>query len=154
VLDPGVDIGHVHLRVSDVERSLAFYRDILGFDVTGQIPGAAFLSAGGYHHHLALNSWESEDGDAPPPGSTGLYHLCIRFPSRASLADAVRRLLDAGWPIDHASEHGALQAVYLSDPDGNGIELSWDRPRDEWPTDEAGRYVLVNEPLELDALLR
>jgi catechol 2,3-dioxygenase len=153
VIDPGVDIGHLHPRVSDLHRSLAFYRDVLGFDLVGQVPGAMFLSAGGYHHHIALNTFESAGGAAPPVGSTGLYHFAIRFPSRASLASVVRRLVDAGWPVDHASEHGALQAVYLDDPDGNGIELSWDRPPEEWPRDAEGRLVLVNEPLELEAIL-
>lgn len=152
-IDPGVDIGHVHLKVADLDRALAFYRDVLGFDVTQRYPGAAFLSAGGYHHHIGLNTWESRGGTAPPPGTTGLYHVAIRFPTRAALADALRRLAEAGIPLDGASDHGVSEALYLHDPDGNGIELYWDRPRDAWPRDANGELRMVTERLDLEGLL-
>jgi catechol 2,3-dioxygenase len=154
-LDPRVDIGHVHLKVSDIDRALAFYRDILGFEVM-QRHGeqAAFISAGGYHHHIGLNTWESRGGTSPPPGTTGLYHVAIRYPDRRTLGDALRRLVEAQWPIDGASDHGVSEAVYLSDPDGNGIEIYRDRPEDEWPRPEDGKGVaMVTRPLDLDALL-
>jgi catechol 2,3-dioxygenase len=153
-IDPRVDIGHVHLKVADVDRALGFYRDVLGFELQqrwGQ--DAAFLSAGGYHHHLGLNSWESRGGSAPPRGTTGLYHAAIRYPTRATLADALRRLVDAGIPLTGASDHGVSIALYLNDPDGNGLELYWDRPEEEWPRDPDGQVTMVSEPVDLQALL-
>src|SRR5436305_1383504 len=133
-IDPRVDIGHVHLKVSDLDRALGFYRDVLGFDVTQRYGDeAAFLSAGGYHHHLGLNTWESRGGSPPPQGTTGLYHVAIRYPDRATLGDALRRLIEAGVPISGATDHGVSEAIYLRDPDGNGIELYRDRPLEEWP---------------------
>jgi catechol 2,3-dioxygenase len=154
-LDPRVDIGHVHLKVSDIDRALGFYRDVLGFDVTQRYGAeAAFLSAGGYHHHLGLNTWESRGGSPPPPGTTGLYHVAIRYPDRATLGDALRRVVEAGIPISGATDHGVSEAIYLRDPDGNGIELYRDRPRDEWPRSADGESLaMVNAPLDLDALL-
>src|SRR5216110_3278606 len=141
---PEVRIGHVHLKVADLERALAFYRDVLGFELTQRFGHqAAFLSAGGYHHHIALNTWESKDGHPPPPGTTGLYHLAILYPTPASLADALRRLLDAGIPLDGASDHGVSEALYLHDPDGNGVELYWDRPREQWPFTPEGELNMV-----------
>jgi catechol 2,3-dioxygenase len=153
-LDPGTDIGHVHLKVSDLDRALNFYRDTLGFQLTGRLGDqAAFLSAGGYHHHIGLNTWESKGGSAPPPGSTGLYHVAIRFPSRAALARALKQLLARRYPLDGASDHAVSEALYLRDPDGNGIELYWDRPRQEWPVAADGSYAMVVEPLDLRDLL-
>jgi catechol 2,3-dioxygenase len=154
-LDPRVDIGHVHLKVSDIDRALGFYRDVLGFDVTQRYGAeAAFLSAGGYHHHLGLNTWESRGGSPPPPGTTGLYHVAIRYPDRATLGDALRRVVKAGIPISGATDHGVSEAIYLRDPDGNGIELYRDRPRDEWPRATDGESLaMANAPLDLDALL-
>jgi catechol 2,3-dioxygenase len=154
-IDPNVDIGHVHLKVSDIDRALGFYRDVLGFDVTQRMGDqAAFLSAGGYHHHLGLNTWESRGGSPPPAGTTGLYHVAIRYPDRATLADALRRVVDAGIPISGASDHGVSEAIYLRDPDGNGIELYRDRPREEWPKPPSGDGIaMFTAPLDLDALL-
>jgi catechol 2,3-dioxygenase len=154
-IDPEVDIGHVHLKVSDIDRSLAFYRDVLGFDVTQRLGDeAAFLSAGGYHHHLGLNTWESRGGSAPPPGTTGLYHVAIRYPDRATLGDALVRLWDAGIPITGATDHGVSEAVYLRDPDGNGIELYRDRPSEEWPRAADGESLaMISAPLDLEALM-
>jgi catechol 2,3-dioxygenase len=154
-IDPRVDIGHVHLKVSDIDRALAFYRDVLGFEVTQRFgDDAAFLSAGGYHHHLGLNTWESRGGSAPPPGTTGLYHVAIRYPDRATLGDALQRLVEAGVPVSGATDHGVSEAIYLSDPDGNGIELYRDRPRKEWPRAQDGEGVaMFNAPLDLQALL-
>ena len=138
-LDPRVDIGHVHLKVADIDRSLAFYRDILGFDVMQRIGDeAAFISAGGYHHHLGLNTWESRGGSPPPPNTTGLYHVAIRYPDRAQLGNALKRLVEANWPIDGATDHGVSEAIYLRDPDGNGIELYRDRAEPEWPRPSDG----------------
>src|ERR1044071_943687 len=139
-IDAGVTIGHVHLKVSDLERSLAFYCGVLGFELM-QRSGtqAAFISAGGYHHHIGLNTWESLGGSPPPPGTTGLYHVAIRYPTRAALADALRRVVQAGIPLDGASDHGVSEALYLRDPDENGIELYWDRPRDRWPRGSDGQ---------------
>jgi catechol 2,3-dioxygenase len=154
-IEPGVDIGHVHLKVADLERSLEFYRDVLGFEVT-QRHGeeAAFLSAGGYHHHLGLNTWESRGGSPPPPRTTGLYHAAIRYPDRRTLADALKRLVEARWPIDGATDHGVSEAIYLRDPDGNGLELYHDRPRAEWPRPPEGNGVaMYNAPFDLQALL-
>jgi len=153
-LDPGVDIGHVHLKVADLERAIAFYRDVLGFDLMQQLGDqAAFLSAGGYHHHIGLNTWESKGGSPPPPGTTGLFHVAIRYPDRAGLADALKRLVDNQVPITGASDHGVSEAIYLNDPDGNGIELYRDRPEEEWPRAEDGSMSMVSEPLDLRALL-
>jgi catechol 2,3-dioxygenase len=153
-IDPRVDIGHVHLKVADIDRALEFYRDVLGFELQqrwGQ--DAAFLSAGGYHHHIGLNSWESRGGSPPPPGTTGLYHAAIRYPTRATLADALRRLVDAGIPLTGASDHGVSIALYLNDPEGNGLELYWDRPEEEWPRGPDGKVAMVSEPVNLQALL-
>jgi catechol 2,3-dioxygenase len=154
-IDPGVDIGHVHLKVADLDRAIEFYRDVLGFELMQRMGDqAAFLSAGGYHHHIGLNTWESKGGSPPPPGSTGLFHLAIRYPTRAALADALKRLVDNGVPLTGASDHGVSEALYLQDPDGNGIELYRDRPREEWPTAPDGEGVaMVSIPLDLEALL-
>jgi len=154
-IDPRVDIGHVHLKVSDLDRAIAFYCDILGFEVTQQHGDqAAFLSAGGYHHHIGLNTWESRGGSPPPPGTTGLYHFAVRYPDRSTLGDALRRLVEAGWPLDGATDHGVSEALYLRDPDENGIELYRDRPREEWPRPESGEGVAMhNAALDLQALL-
>ena len=154
-IDPRTDIGHVHLKVSDLDRALAFYSGVLGFEVMQRMgESAAFLSAGGYHHHIGLNTWESHGGGPPAPGTTGLYHFAIRYPDRASLGDALRRLRDARVPLDGASDHGVSEALYLRDPDGNGIELYWDRPRAEWPRDADGTLKMVTERLDLESLLR
>jgi catechol 2,3-dioxygenase len=153
-IDPRVRIGHVHLKVADLARSLAFYRDVLGFEVTQRYgDGAVFLSAGGYHHHIALNTWESRDGEPPPPGTTGLYHVAILYPERKELADALRRLQRAGIPLDGAADHGVSEALYLRDPDGNGVELYWDRPENEWPREPDGSLKMVTRPLDLPRLL-
>ncbi|MDX1662089.1 MAG: VOC family protein [Gemmatimonadota bacterium] len=153
-IHPDAEIGHVHLKVADLERAIAFYRDALGFELTQRYGrGAAFLSAGGYHHHVGLNVWGSRGGDPPPPGSTGLYHFAIRYPDRAALADALRRLKDAGVPLEGASDHGVSEALYLRDPDGNGIELYRDRPREEWPRDADGGIAMETRPLDPDSLL-
>jgi len=154
-IDPRVDIGHVHLKVADLDRAIAFYRDILGFEVMQRYGDqAVFLSAGGYHHHIGLNTWESRGGPPPPPGTTGLFHAAIRYPDRARLGDALRRLVEAGWPLDGATDHGVSEAIYLRDPDGNGLELYRDRPAEEWPRPESGPGVaMVNAPLDLQALL-
>src|SRR5437763_9031231 len=154
-IDPRVDIGHVHLKVADLDRALAFYRDVLGFDETQRMGDqAAFISAGGYHHHIGLNTWESKGGSPPPAGTTGLYHVAIRYPDRKTLADALRRIVDAGVPIEGASDHGVSEAIYLRDPDGNGIELYRDRPREEWPRPADGTGVaMFTRPLDLQALL-
>ncbi len=153
-IDPGTRIGHVHLKVADLERSLRFYRDVLGFEVTLQMgSSAAFLSAGGYHHHLGLNTWESAGGKPPPPGTTGLYHAAIVYPTRAALADALRRLVAAGIPLEGASDHGVSEALYLHDPDENGVELYWDRPREEWPRAADGSLTMYTRRLDLNSLL-
>jgi catechol 2,3-dioxygenase len=153
-IDPRVRIGHVHLKVADLARAIAFYHGVLGFEIT-QTYGdqAAFLSAGGYHHHIAVNTWSSLGGAPPPRGTTGLYHLAIVYPTRAALADALVRLVSAGIPLDGASDHGVSQALYLRDPDGNGIELYWDRPADQWPRTADGRIDMYTQRLDLDALL-
>ena len=154
-IDPRVDIGHVHLKVSDLERALGFYCGILGFDVMHRYgEQAAFIAAGGYHHHIGLNTWESKGAPPPPRYSTGLFHTAIRYPDRKTLADAVQRVLDAGVPLSGASDHGVSEAIYLHDPDGNGIELYRDRPRAEWPLAPDGKGVaMVSAPLDLEALL-
>jgi catechol 2,3-dioxygenase len=152
-IDPRTEIGHVHLKVSDLERAVAFYSGVLGFEVTQRMgASAAFLSAGGYHHHIGLNTWESQGGSAPPHGTTGLYHFAIRYPDRASLGDAYIRLRNAGVPLDGASDHGVSEALYLHDPDGNGIELYWDRPRAEWPREADGSLRMVTARLDLKSL--
>ena len=153
-IDPGVRIGHVHLKVADLDRALRFYCGVLGFEVTQQYGAqAAFVSAGGYHHHIGLNTWESRGGSPPPAGTTGLYHVAILYPDRTELARALRRLVDHGVAIDGASDHGVSEAIYLHDPDGNGIEIYRDRPRDEWPREEDGGIGMVTRPLDLRALL-
>ena len=154
-IDPGVDIGHVHLKVADLDRAVDFYRDVLGFDLMQRLGDqAAFLSAGGYHHHIGLNTWESKGGSPPPPGSTGLFHVAIRYPTRAALADALKRLVENSVPLSGASDHGVSEALYLNDPDGNGIELYRDRPREEWPMAVDGKGVaMVSIPLDIEALL-
>jgi catechol 2,3-dioxygenase len=154
-LHPGVGIGHVHLKVADLERALKFYRDVLGFEVTQRAGRqAAFLSAGGYHHHIGLNTWESGGGSAPAAGTTGLYHLAILYPTRGELADALRRVIEAGISLEGASDHGVSEAIYLRDPDGNGVELYWDRPRDLWPKGREGELAMYTKELDLDGLLR
>ena len=151
---PATRIGHVHLRVADLDRAVAFYRDVLGFTVHQYFGGqAAFLGAGGYHHHIGLNTWDSKGGTPPPAGHTGLYHAAILYPTRADLADALRRVVEAGVAIDGAADHGVSEAVYLRDPDGNGLELYRDRPEAEWPRDADGALLMVNAPLDLRALL-
>jgi catechol 2,3-dioxygenase len=153
-ITPQTRIGHVHLKVADLDRALAFYRDVLGFEETQRFGRqAAFLSAGGYHHHIGLNTWESAGGSPPPPGSTGLYHVAILYPSRADLADTLRRLLKAGISLDGASDHGVSEALYLRDPDGNGVELYWDRPQEQWPRDEKGQFQMFTKALALQDLL-
>lgn len=152
-IDAGTRIGHVHLKVADLERALAFYCGILGFTLTQRYGrGAAFVSAGGYHHHIALNTWESKGGSPPPPGTTGLYHVAILYPSRASLADALTRLDRAGISLTGAADHGVSEALYLDDPDGNGVELYWDRPEALWPRDAEGHLAMFNRRLDLEAL--
>jgi catechol 2,3-dioxygenase len=154
-IDPGVRIGHVHLKVANLERALGFYVGVLGFELVMRYgESAAFVSAGGYHHHIGLNTWESEGGGAPAPGTTGLYHLAILYPTRAALADALRRLMKAGVPLEGASDHGVSEALYLRDPDGNGVELYWDRPREEWPHDSHGAVTMFTRRLDLEGLLR
>lgn len=153
-IDPRVDIGHVHLKVSDLERAIGFYRDVLGFELMQRYPGAAFLSAGGYHHHIGLNTWESRGGAPPPPGTTGLYHVAIRYPERRLLADALKRLMDARVPLQGASDHGVSEALYLSDPDGNGLELYWDRAREDWPYSPDGQLAMGTSALDLRDLMR
>lgn len=154
VLSAETRIGHVHLKVSDLERSVRFYCDVLGFELTQRYgTQAAFVSAGGYHHHIGLNTWESKGGSRPPRGTTGLFHVAIVYPTRKSLADALRRLLAANVPLDGASDHGVSEALYLHDPDGNGLELYWDRPREEWPRTADGELAMVTEWLDLKDLL-
>jgi catechol 2,3-dioxygenase len=149
-----VNIGHVHLKVRNLDRALNFYCDVLGFNLTQRMgDSAAFISAGGYHHHIGLNTWESEGGNPPPPGTTGLYHLAIRYPSRRSLADALKRLVDAGITLDGASDHGVSEALYLHDPDQNGVELYWDKPEPEWPRTSSGGISMFTKSLDLEDLL-
>jgi catechol 2,3-dioxygenase len=153
-IDPRVDIGHVHLKVADIERSLAFYCGVLGFELQQRFgDSAAFVSAGGYHHHIGLNTWESKGGSPPPRGTTGLYHVAIRYPDRATLGDALRRLVAAGITLDGATDHGVSEALYLRDPDGNGLELYRDRPEEEWPHTGDGDLAMSNAPLDLEMLL-
>ena len=154
-IDPGVRIGHVHLKVADLDRALGFWCGVLGFELV-QTYGtqAAFVSAGGYHHHIGLNTWESRGGSPPPPGTTGLFHAAILYPTRAGLADALRRLIAAGIPLDGASDHGVSEALYLRDPDENGVELYWDRPREAWPLDASGGIAMFTARLDLEDLLK
>ena len=153
-IDPRTDIGHVHLKVADLDRAIGFYRDVLGFELMQRMGDqAAFLSAGGYHHHIGLNTWESAGGSPPPPGTTGLYHFAVRYPTRAALAKAVRRLVETNVRIDGASDHGVSEAVYLRDPDQNGVELYWDRPKAEWPRVEGDGVAMFTAPLDLQGLL-
>jgi catechol 2,3-dioxygenase len=153
-IDPRVDIGHVHLKVADLDRSLAFWCGVLGFELQQRFGDqAAFVSAGGYHHHLGLNTWESKGGSPPPPGTTGLYHVAVRFPDRKTLAGALRNLIEADVPIDGASDHGVSEAVYLRDPDQNGVEIYRDRPKEEWPRADDGSYTMYTRPLDLPGLL-
>ena len=153
-IHPQARIGHIHLKVSDLDRALAFYRDVIGFELTQRFGRqAAFLSAGGYHHHIGLNTWESSGGGPPAPGTTGLYHVAILYPSRAELADAFRRLTEAGIGLTGAADHGVSEALYLNDPDGNGVELYRDRPPSEWPRTGDGSLDMFTRPLDLDGLL-
>jgi len=153
-IDPRVDIGHVHLKVSDIDRAVDFYSGVLGFEVMMRVgEEAAFLSAGGYHHHLGLNTWESRGAGPPPRNSTGLYHAAIRYPDRKALADALRRVMEAGVSVDGASDHGVSEAIYLRDPDQNGVELYYDVPREDWPRDSEGNPTMWTKPVDLDALL-
>ncbi len=150
----GARIGHVHLKVADLDRALAFYTGVLGFELMQRYGGqAAFVSAGGYHHHIGLNTWESRGGQPPAPGTTGLYHVAIVYPTRADLAGALRRLITAGVPLDGASDHGVSEALYLRDPDQNGIELYWDRPEAQWPRNADGTINMRTDPLNLQDLL-
>lgn len=154
-IDPEVRIGHVHLKVADLDRALAFYCGVLGFELMQRMgTGAAFVSAGGYHHHIGLNTWQSAGGSPPPRGSTGLFHVAVLYPSRPALADALRRLIAAGIALDGASDHGVSEALYLRDPDQNGIELYWDRPPEAWPRTPEGELAMVTDPLDLEDLLR
>ena len=151
---PGTRIGHVHLKVADLDRALGFYVGVLGFELQQKYGReAAFVSAGGYHHHIGLNTWESRGGPRPAAGTTGLFHTAILYPTRAALADALRRLNAAGVPLTGASDHGVSEALYLDDPDGNGVELYWDRPPEEWPRDAEGRLAMFTRRLDLDDLL-
>ena len=155
-IDPQVQVGHVHLKVADLGRALGFYQGVLGLEVMQRIgDSAAFLSAGGYHHHLGLNTWESAGGSPPPPGTTGLYHIALLYPTRAALADALRRLVAAaGIPLEGASDHGVSEALYLRDPDGNGVELYWDKPREVWPRTADGGLAMYTRRLDLEGLLQ
>ena len=153
-VDPRVDIGHVHLKVADLDRALKFYCGVLGFQLMQSWKGAAFISAGGYHHHIGLNTWESAGGQPPPPGSTGLFHVAVRYPDRKTLADALARLNRAGIPLDGAADHGVSEALYLRDPDQNGVELYRDRPQSEWPRSPDGGVAMYTRPLDLESLLK
>ena len=151
---PATRIGHVHLKVADLDRAIAFYSGVLGFEITQKYGDqAAFLSAGGYHHHIGLNTWQSAGATPPPPGHTGLFHTAILYPDRAALADALKRLTDAGIPLDGASDHGVSEALYLRDPDQNGVELYHDRPEPDWPRNADGSLAMVTRPLDVEALL-
>jgi catechol 2,3-dioxygenase len=151
---PGTRIGHVHLKVADIDRALAFYSGVLGFEVMQRGPSVAFISAGAYHHHIGLNTWESKGGHPPAPGTTGLFHTAFLYPTRAALADALRRVIAADIPLDGASDHGVSEALYLRDPDENGVELYWDKPKSQWPQDAHGGLAMFTHRLDLDALLR
>jgi catechol 2,3-dioxygenase len=155
MIHPQTRIGHIHLKVANLDKALAFYNGVLGFDVTQKIGNsAAFLSAGGYHHHIGLNTWESKGGTPPPEGTTGLYHTAILYPTRAALADAVRRLIAAGIPLEGAADHGVSEAIYLRDPDNNGVELYWDKPESDWPRDAQGQLKMTSDPLDIAALMQ
>ena len=155
LIDPKTVIGHIHLKVSDLDRAIQFYTEVLGFELTTRMGRqAAFLSAGGYHHHVGLNTWESRGGNPPPPHATGLFHFAILLPSRVALAQTLQRLLDHNWPIDGAADHGVSEAIYLHDPDQNGIELYRDRPLEEWPKNDNGELEMFTEPLDLESLLK
>ena len=154
-IDPDAIVGHVHLKVADLERAIQFYTAVLGFEVMQRIgDSAAFLSAGGYHHHIGLNTWESKGGDPPSRGATGLYHVAFLYPTRTALGRALRRVIDSGVRLEGASDHGVSEALYLRDPDGNGIELYCDRPRDAWPRDENGDLQMYTRPLDVESLLK
>lgn len=151
---PATRIGHVHLKVADIERALGFYRDLLGFQVMQYYGASAvFVSAGGYHHHIGLNTWYSKNAPPPPPRTTGLFHVAILYPGRKDLAVIVKRLLEAKYPLTGASDHGVSEAIYLDDPDGNGVELYWDKPKEQWPVDSDGNLMMVTEPLNMESLL-
>ncbi len=153
-IHPAAQIGHVHLKVADLDRAIGFYSGVLGFEITQKYGSrAAFLSAGGYHHHIGLNTWESLGGTPPPPGHTGLYHTAFLYPDRATLGGAIRRVMQAGIPLDGAADHGVSEAVYLRDPDGNGVELYRDKPQVDWPRDPKGTLAMVNDPLDVAALI-
>jgi catechol 2,3-dioxygenase len=153
-IDRRTSIGHVHLKVADLERSVTFYTDVLGFEVTARMgKSAAFLAAGGYHHHIGLNTWESAGGSPPPRGSTGLYHFAILMPNRRELARVLGRLIDRKWEIEGASDHGVSESIYLRDPDGNGIEIYADRPRDQWPREAGGELIMYTKPLDVESLM-
>jgi catechol 2,3-dioxygenase len=153
-IHPQTRIGHIHLKVADLDRALAFYCGVLGFELIQKMGNsAAFISAGGYHHHIGLNTWESSGGKPPPAGTTGLYHLAILYPERAALGDALRRLIAAGIPLDGGSDHGVSEALYLRDPDENGVELYWDRPKEDWPRSPDGGLTMYTKHLDLDDLL-
>jgi catechol 2,3-dioxygenase len=153
-IPPQTQIGHVHLKVSDLDKSLSFYKDLLGFEITQRYGNsAAFISAGGYHHHIGLNTWHSKNAPPPPQHSTGLYHTAIVYPTRKDLAIALKRLIDAKYPLTGASDHGVSEAIYLDDPDGNGVELYWDKPKEQWPVDAEGNLQMVTERLDLEGLL-
>jgi catechol 2,3-dioxygenase len=149
----GINIGHVHLKTADLDRIHHFYVDILGFDVVTRLPDALFLSTGGYHHDLGFNTWTSRGGSPPAPGTTGLYHVAIRYPTRASLGDALKRLTDRGWPLTGVNDHGTHEAIYLNDPDGNGLELCWDRPEEEWPLDSDGHLSFAGGQRDLNRMV-
>src|SRR5215467_10626527 len=153
-IEAGVDIGHVHMRAADLDSIRRFYVDILGFDVVFHVTDALFIAAGGYHHTLGFNTWESRGGTPPPPGTTGLYHIAIRYPTRAALGDALRRLAEAGWPIDGFNDHGTHEAIYLRDPEENGLERCWDRPKKAWPRNEKGHISMDGRRLDLAGLMR
>jgi catechol 2,3-dioxygenase len=153
-ISPGARIGHVHLKVANIDRALGFYHGVLGFELVARFgQEAAFVSAGGYHHHIGLNTWESREGPPPPPGTTGLYHVAILYPTRADLSDALRRLIGAGIRLDGASDHGVSEALYLRDPDKNGVELCWDRPHEQWPRLPDGQLQIFTKALDIDSLL-
>lgn len=153
-IHPETRVGHAHLKVADLDRALAFYSGVLGLEITQRLGDrAAFLSAGGYHHHIGLNTWESLGGSSPAPGTTGLYHVALLYPTRAALGDALRRLMSAGISLDGAADHGVSEALYLRDPDNNGVELYWDRPRQDWPRGAEGEIAMYTRPLDLESIL-
>ena len=154
-IDPGTRVGHIHLRVSNIDKAIDFYRDVLGFEVMIRLNDqAAFLSAGGYHHHIGLNTWESKDGEAPARGTTGLYHVAFVYPTRKALAVALRKVVESGVKLTGAADHGVSEAIYFNDPDGNGIEIYWDRDKEDWPLDDEGKIAMYNRALDLDDLLQ